>query len=434
MLALVLLITQPSAPSGSSGQLVVPTVQVSGVDAAAAPVVTELVLEALLVRHGLPALGPADLKDLLTVEQQRQLVGCAEGKCMAEIAGALGGGRLVSGLVGKLGDTFVLTLKLIDTDSAQVIARASRSTDRIEKLREIAGPTVDDLLGMQPRERTAVPQLVERRKAEEKTRAASEVSVYCGALLERYLGEVHGDAGPTRLLEVRRGLLEDLWFTPFFAELDKKQACTRARSAEVERRIARRRLGASSGDEADRAALAAREWAELIDALPLVAEAYKAGADKERLGTGARAVALPLALRVARPEVRAAASGSAASRYEAASKPLTEALVALGKADKAGFVARFAKPAGPRATDPRDLYVELLGEADRAQLDGCPTWVLTPGELAARTAREDRIRVCLRRVDRQSGEVTLRDLDAVRAGGAYQLVTPDAPPEPERRR
>jgi hypothetical protein len=133
---LVVSLAGPAAAEPST-QLVVPTVQLSGIDAAAAPVITELVLEALLVRHGLPALGPADLKDILTVEQQKQLIGCDEGKCMTELAGALGSGRVVSGMVGRLGDTVVLTLKLIDATSAQVVARASRSVARVEAVREL---------------------------------------------------------------------------------------------------------------------------------------------------------------------------------------------------------------------------------------------------------------------------------------------------------
>ncbi len=427
MSALALLAILAAAPPSSPGQLVVPTVQVSGVEAAAAPVVTELVLEALLTRHGLPALGPADLKDLLSIEQQRQLIGCDEGKCMAEIAGALGGGRVVSGLIGKLGDTFVLTLKLIDTDGAQVIARASRSVARLDKVGEIVGPAVDELLGAKPRAATAVPQLVERRKAEEKTRAASDVPVFCGALLERYLAEVLGDAGPTRLLEARQALLEDLWFTPFFAELDKKLECARAREPEVLRRSDRRRLGAVSGDEADRAALGAREWAELVGALPVLVEAYKLGAEKERLGTGARPVALPFVLRVARPPARATA-GSAPERYAAASQAVADALAALGRGDKAGFVAVFEKR--PGRPDPRDVYVEWLGAADRARLDPCPAWVIEPGDLAARAARADEVRACLRRIDRASGEVTLQDLEATAAGGKYKLIAPAPPPEP----
>lgn len=420
-----------AAPSASS-QLVVPTVQVSGVDAAAAPVVTELVLEALLTRHGLPALGPADLKDLLTVEQQRQLIGCDDGKCMAEIAGALGGSRVVSGLIGKLGDTFVLTLKLIDTDSAQVIARASRAVARLDQVQQIAGPVVDDLLGAKPRERTAVPELVERRKAEEKARAATDPAVFCGAILERYVGAVLGEDPAPRLLEVRRALLEDLWFTPFLAELDKKLACARARAAEVERRSEQRRLGAIAVGEAERAALALREWTELTDALPVLVEAYRLGAEKERLGTGARPVALPFVLRIARITAAVAASGAAETRHAEAARPLVDALAALARADKAAFVSAFER--APGRVDPRDVYIELLGEAERSRLDPCPTWVMDPGDLAARTAREDRVRVCLRRIERASGDVTLRDWDAVRVGASYKLLPPEPPPSPARNR
>lgn len=404
------------AAAEPSGQLVVPTVQLSGIDAAAAPVITELVLEALLVRHGLPALGPADLKDLLTVEQQKQLIGCDEGKCMAELAGALGSGRVVSGMVGKLGDTVVLTLKLIDATSAQVVARASRSVARVEAVRDVVGPVVDELLGQKPRAETAVPRLVERRKAEEKARGARDVASFCGGLVEGYLGELAGEAGPARLLEARRGLLDDLWFTPYFAELDQKLACLRARGPERARQSTRRRLAASSADQAARAQLADREWAELLEALGVLVEAYKLGAEKERLGTGARADTLPLVLRVARAPARAA-THEAEARYVRASAALTTALAAVSRGDKAAFVATFDRQ--PRRDDPRDVYVELLRQGERARLDVCPAWVLE--DLALRTAAPDTVRLCLRRIPDDGSEVTLTDLEAVGGSAGYKL-------------
>lgn len=421
---LALWLVGPAAAEPST-QLVVPTVQLSGVDAAAAPVITELVLEALLVRHGLPALGPADLKDLLTVEQQKQLIGCDEGKCMAELAGALGSGRVVSGMVGRLGDTVVLTLKLIDATSAQVVARASRSVARVEAVRDVVGPVVDELLGQKPRAETAVPRLVERRKAEEKARGARDVASFCGALVDAYLGELGGDAGPARLLDARRGLLDDLWFTPYFAELDQKLACLKARGPERARQSTRRRLAALGADEAARAQLADREWRELEEALGVLVEAYKLGAEKERLGTGARADTLPLVLRLARAPARAATQ-EAEARYQRASVVLATALAAVARADKAGFVATFERQ--PRRDDPRDVYVELLRQGERARLDVCPAWALE--DLALRTAAPDTVRLCLRRVPHDGSEVTLTDLDAVGGGTSYKLLAA----EPSRSR
>ena len=421
---LALWLVGPAAAEPST-QLVVPTVQLSGVDAAAAPVITELVLEALLVRHGLPALGPADLKDLLTVEQQKQLIGCVEGKCMAELAGALGSGRVVSGMVGRLGDTVVLTLKLIDATSAQVVARASRSVARVEAVRDVVGPVVDELLGQKPRAETAVPRLVERRKAEEKARGARDVASFCGALVDAYLGELGGDAGPARLLDARRGLLDDLWFTPYFAELDQKLACLKARGPERARQSTRRRLAALGADEAARAQLADREWRELEEALGVLVEAYKLGAEKERLGTGARADTLPLVLRLARAPARAATQ-EAEARYQRASVVLATALAAVARADKAGFVATFERQ--PRRDDPRDVYVELLRQGERARLDVCPAWALE--DLALRTAAPDTVRLCLRRVPHDGSEVTLTDLDAVGGGTSYKLLAA----EPSRSR
>ena len=75
--------------SADSEKIVVPAVAVTGVDPQIGTIVTELVLDALLNRHGVHALGPSDFKDMLDREQQKQLIGCDESSCMAEIAGAI---------------------------------------------------------------------------------------------------------------------------------------------------------------------------------------------------------------------------------------------------------------------------------------------------------------------------------------------------------
>src|SRR5437867_3391141 len=57
----------------------------------------------------------ADVQALLSLEKQRQLLGCAEDmSCMAEIGGALGVENLLLASVGKLGTSWLFHLKLID--------------------------------------------------------------------------------------------------------------------------------------------------------------------------------------------------------------------------------------------------------------------------------------------------------------------------------
>jgi hypothetical protein len=64
------------APAGTKElKVVVPGIHAyAGVPEGASDVLTDLLLEALLTRHGIRALGPSDTRSMLTAEQQNQLV------------------------------------------------------------------------------------------------------------------------------------------------------------------------------------------------------------------------------------------------------------------------------------------------------------------------------------------------------------------------
>ena len=70
-----------------------------------------------------------EVEDAISLEQQRQLVNCSSNACMAEIAGAIGVDFLLGGSVGRIGDTGLLNLKVIESRTG--VARASVS-ERVE--------------------------------------------------------------------------------------------------------------------------------------------------------------------------------------------------------------------------------------------------------------------------------------------------------------
>lgn len=73
------------------------------------------------------SLSSEDVRTILGVERQKQLLGCSEGsECQTELAGALGARFALSGTLAKLGEVYQLTLQTIDTQKAQPIARSTR--------------------------------------------------------------------------------------------------------------------------------------------------------------------------------------------------------------------------------------------------------------------------------------------------------------------
>ena len=69
--------------------------------------------------------GSDDIRALVGLEHQKQLLGCTNVSCLAEIGGALGAERLVLGSLARFGETYVLDLRLIDSRNAHVLSQGS---------------------------------------------------------------------------------------------------------------------------------------------------------------------------------------------------------------------------------------------------------------------------------------------------------------------
>lgn len=99
-------------------------VATSSTDTELAKTLTQvLTIEVNKVR-GVEAIGMADIEALLNHEQQKQLLGCEDASCIAEIGGALGVDALLSSSIGRVGETIVVSIQLNDTHSARKIGGA----------------------------------------------------------------------------------------------------------------------------------------------------------------------------------------------------------------------------------------------------------------------------------------------------------------------
>ena len=76
---------------------------------------------------GLKVVTSREIASLLGIERQRQLLGCSEGGCIAELANALGVDGLVLGDVALLSGRYQLNLKIIATSDGRTVALASSS-------------------------------------------------------------------------------------------------------------------------------------------------------------------------------------------------------------------------------------------------------------------------------------------------------------------
>jgi hypothetical protein len=77
-------------------------------------------------RPGISVVTQADVAALLGVERTRQMLGCAESGCMAEIGGALGADRVVHGSLGRVGGSLMVNLSTLDARRGKAVASVSQ--------------------------------------------------------------------------------------------------------------------------------------------------------------------------------------------------------------------------------------------------------------------------------------------------------------------
>src|SRR5689334_4664094 len=76
---------------------------------------------------GTEVIGREDINALLGFDLQRQMVGCSESSCLAEIGGALGVDKLMEVRIASVaGGTWAVTAKLLNPTAVKVEARSSR--------------------------------------------------------------------------------------------------------------------------------------------------------------------------------------------------------------------------------------------------------------------------------------------------------------------
>jgi TolB-like protein len=94
-----------------------------------ADTLTSVVAEQASKTPGFNAISQAEIAALLGVEKQKQMLGCGNSSCLAEIGGALGAKLVLSGSLGKVGESYVFQLQLLDTSKGQVKARESKTVN-----------------------------------------------------------------------------------------------------------------------------------------------------------------------------------------------------------------------------------------------------------------------------------------------------------------
>ena len=99
-------------------------------------------------RPGVSVLTQSDVAALLGVERTRQMLGCADSGCMADLGGALGADRVIHGSIGRVGDSLVVNLSALDPAKARTAASVSERLRGAgeEAFLDVLPALVDELL------------------------------------------------------------------------------------------------------------------------------------------------------------------------------------------------------------------------------------------------------------------------------------------------
>jgi hypothetical protein len=119
--------TDTPAAATAKQRLAVLELKAEGASAELATTLSQVVAEQAGKTPGFDAISQSEITALLNVQKQKQLLGCADESCLAEIGGALGAKLVLNGTLGKLGDSYVLSLQLLDTHKGKIQARESRT-------------------------------------------------------------------------------------------------------------------------------------------------------------------------------------------------------------------------------------------------------------------------------------------------------------------
>ena len=130
--------------------VMVPGLRASGIaDAQVTNALNEIILAEFQKDSRFVVVGGADITALLAQEAEKQLLGCTEDSCLAEVGEALGADVLAKTSLGAVGNSYLLSINLIDVTTAtplrRVTARAGRNDDfLIEAAQKAVQRVLDD--------------------------------------------------------------------------------------------------------------------------------------------------------------------------------------------------------------------------------------------------------------------------------------------------
>jgi hypothetical protein len=147
LLLLALLASFPAAASTARHRVAVLDVRAIGdVEARQVEGLSSLIASEVSGRSNDQVVSGADIRAMIGFERQKELLGCSETSCLAEIGGALGVERIVVSEVSTVGGVWLLSMSLVDIEKARTLARLTRRAASSHALVDTTVAAVPELL------------------------------------------------------------------------------------------------------------------------------------------------------------------------------------------------------------------------------------------------------------------------------------------------
>jgi hypothetical protein len=146
----------PPAPPVDVGpqevSLAVYELQVGDMDPLIGRIVTDAVVAELRKLEGVTVTSMDEVNAMLDHEAQKQIMGCEDESCLAEIAAALGVDEIVIGSIARVGEGTVFGLKRIDQREAKTKGGVNKRLEAAsgEETLAVVGPAIEELFPEYP--------------------------------------------------------------------------------------------------------------------------------------------------------------------------------------------------------------------------------------------------------------------------------------------
>lgn len=133
--------------SAGSLRLAVYNFQLDGIPAGMGRLVTASLLSEVRKLAGLYVIGMQEINEMLQHEKTKEVMGCSDDSCLAEIAGALGVDEIITGQLTERADGRVMIIRRINQRRAEVVTSVSRrlKIGNGEEFLLAVGPAVEEL-------------------------------------------------------------------------------------------------------------------------------------------------------------------------------------------------------------------------------------------------------------------------------------------------